>query len=83
MTSTSTGDELLNTYQTLVSAFCEFLVVAIHTLLYERNLYPRTSFLSARKYNFPVHQSRHPRVCEWVTDAVTAVEDQLLKVCFL
>lgn len=67
------------TYRTFVSAFTDFLTVAIHTILYERAIYPQTSFLSARKYNFAVRQNRHPKVCEWVNDAVTSVEAELLK----
>lgn len=63
----------------LVRSFTTFLTVAIHTILYERHIYPATSFLSARKYNYAVRQNRHPRVCEWVTDAVAEVEAELLK----
>ncbi|KAI9787170.1 MAG: hypothetical protein M1839_003405 [Geoglossum umbratile] len=76
--------DTLDTYQGLVGAFADFLVVAIHTILYERGVYPRESFLSARKYNYPVRQNRHPKVCRWVADAVSAVEAELLKVvcCF-
>ena len=67
------------TFRTLVTSFTDFLTVAIHTILYERNIYPQISFLSARKYNFAVRQNRHPKVCEWINDAVTAVETELLK----
>lgn len=67
------------TLLTFVSTFTDFLTVAIHTILYERNIYPQTSFLSARKYNYSVRQSRHPLVCKWITDAVSAVETELLK----
>ncbi|KAK6440274.1 hypothetical protein LTR95_003506 [Oleoguttula sp. CCFEE 5521] len=67
------------TFRTLITAFTDFLTVSIHIILWERSIYPRTSFLSARKYNFPVKQNRHPKVCEWITDAVTAVEVELLK----
>ena len=73
--------QVLDSYQVLVSAFCEFLTVAIHTILYERDIYPRASFLNARKYNCPVRQNRHPQVCKWIQDAVAAVEGELLKVC--
>ncbi|TKA25251.1 hypothetical protein B0A50_05949 [Salinomyces thailandicus] len=69
----------LTTFRTLVTAFTDFLIVAIHTILYERNIYPRTAFLSARKYNFAVRQNRHPKVCEWINDAVGSVETELLK----
>ncbi|QIW99726.1 hypothetical protein AMS68_005244 [Peltaster fructicola] len=67
------------TFRALVVAFTDFLTVAVHTILYERSLYPRTSFVAARKYNFAVRQNRHPKVCEWINDAVTSVEVQLLK----
>jgi hypothetical protein len=70
----------LNTYRDLVGVFADFLIVAIHTILYERDIYPRASFLSARKYDFPVRQNRHPKVCKWIFDAVSAVETELLKV---
>jgi mitotic spindle assembly checkpoint protein MAD2B len=74
--STSTT---LPTFAAIISAFTDFLTVAIHTILYERSIYPRTSFLSAKKYNYPVRQNRHPKVCEWISDAVAAVEEELLK----
>jgi mitotic spindle assembly checkpoint protein MAD2B len=67
------------TYRILIAAFSEFLTVAVHTILYERSIYPRTSFLTARRYNHPVRQSRHPKVCDWINDAITAVETELLK----
>ncbi|KAL8940446.1 MAG: hypothetical protein Q9216_002816 [Gyalolechia sp. 2 TL-2023] len=70
---------VLDSYQALVSAFSDFLTVAIHTILYERDIYPRSSFLTARKYNWPVRQSRHPKVCKWIQDAVAAVEVEMLK----
>lgn len=70
---------MATTYASLVAQFTTFLTVAIHTILHERAIYPRSSFLAARKYNFPVRQSRHPKVCQWIADAVTAVEAELLR----
>lgn len=70
---------ILNNYQSLLTTFTDFLVVAIHTILYERGLYPQETFLLTRAYNFPVRQNRHPLVCKWVTDAVAAIQAQLLK----
>lgn len=67
------------TYRAFIASFTDFLTVAIHTILYERDIYPKTSFLSARKYNFAVRQNRHPKVCEWINDAVDAAENELLK----
>jgi mitotic spindle assembly checkpoint protein MAD2B len=71
---------VLDTYYAVVLAFKDFLTVAVHTILYERDIYPQTSFLKARKYNYPVRQSRHPKVCKWIQDAVAAVEAEMLKV---
>ncbi|KAF3766828.1 hypothetical protein M406DRAFT_97681 [Cryphonectria parasitica EP155] len=64
---------------TLLDAFTSFLTVSIHTILYNRNIYPRDTFLSAKAFNLPVHQSRHPKVCSWINDAVDAVMAQLAK----
>jgi len=69
---------ILNTYQGILTTFTDFLVVAFHTILYERGLYPQETFLLTRAYNFPVRQNRHPLVCKWITDAVTAIQAQLL-----
>ena len=80
MTTRHSEFPVLDTYQSVVSAFSEFLTVTIHTILYERNIYPQASFISARKYNYPVKQSRHPKVCMWIQDAVAAVEVEMLKV---
>jgi mitotic spindle assembly checkpoint protein MAD2B len=67
------------TFRTFVSTFTDFLTVAIHTILYERGIYPQTSFLSAKRYNFAVRQNRHPKVCEWINDAIVSVDSELLK----
>lgn len=69
----------LNTFHSLLTAFTDFLIVAIHTILYERGLYPPETFILTRAYNFPVRQNRHPLVCKWIQDAVSAVHDQMLK----
>lgn len=67
------------TYLATLSAFTHFLTAYIHTLLYLRHLYPLPSFLRTRFHNTPVYQSRHPDVCQWILDAVTAVREELLK----
>jgi mitotic spindle assembly checkpoint protein MAD2B len=63
----------------LLSSFTTFLTLTLHTLLYHRALYPSTTFLTARALNLPVHQSRHPGLCTWINDAVSAVAAQLRK----
>lgn len=80
MTTYNSDAPVLDTYQAVVSAYSDFLTVAIHTILYERNIYPQASFIKARKYDYPVRQNRHPKVCKWIQDAVAAVEVEMLKV---
>lgn len=75
-----TSGPLLENYSSLVDTFLEFLNVAIHLILYERDIYPQRSFLKARKYNYPVRQNRHPAVCKFIDDAISAVRAQLMKV---
>jgi mitotic spindle assembly checkpoint protein MAD2B len=62
----------------LLLSFTHFLTVAIHNVLFYRNLYPPTTFLTTRAYNLAVHQSRHPAVCNWIRDAVDAIRAQLV-----
>lgn len=63
----------------LLNSFTSFLTVSIHTILYYRSIYPKPTFLSAKAFNLPVHQSRHPKVCTWINDAVDAVMGQIAK----
>lgn len=79
-TCTTMADQVLEHYLSLVNSFTDFLTVATHTILYERGIYPRESFMSARKYNYAVKQNRHPAVCKFVDDAIAAVRTELLKV---
>lgn len=67
------------TYNDNLGAFTTFIAAYLHTLLYLRDIYPRTSFVQSRFHNTSVYQSRHPLVCEWITDAITAVRDELLE----
>jgi mitotic spindle assembly checkpoint protein MAD2B len=68
-----------NTFAALISNFGDFLTVAIHTIIYERHIYPLNTFITAKKWNYPIRQSRHPKVCKWINDAVAAVQEELLK----
>lgn len=65
--------------RTLLQAFTTFLTISIHTVLYYRSIYPKQTFLSAKAFNLPVHQSRHPKVCSWINDAVDAVMVQVAR----
>lgn len=54
--------------------------VAIHTILYVRQVYPPDIFIRRKKYETPVYQSRHPALNEYITGAVKAVRDELEQV---
>ncbi|KAJ6263791.1 DNA polymerase zeta processivity subunit [Drechslerella dactyloides] len=69
----------IDNYANLVAAFSDLLLVSIHVILFEREIYPPSLFIAARKYNHPVRQARHPRVCQWIQDAVNACTEELLK----
>ncbi|SCZ98431.1 BZ3500_MvSof-1268-A1-R1_Chr7-1g09135 [Microbotryum saponariae] len=57
-----------------------FLEVAIHALLYTRNVYPTNIFKQHHKYNIPVWQSRSPLVNEYVSKMCRCVGEELDKV---
>jgi mitotic spindle assembly checkpoint protein MAD2B len=67
------------TFISLVAHFLDFLTVSIHTILYERGVYPHESFDSTRRYNYPVRHSRVEEVREWINEAIDAIEVELLK----
>jgi mitotic spindle assembly checkpoint protein MAD2B len=75
----STTSNLLSTHRALLDTLESFLTVTTHHILYLRRLYPPVSFLSTRAYNYPVRQNRHPMVCTWIQDAVSAIRDQFEK----
>ncbi|EAU92778.2 hypothetical protein CC1G_01823 [Coprinopsis cinerea okayama7 len=53
------------------------LEVAIHTILYVRQVYPPDLFVRRKKYETPVYQSRHPALNEYISGAVKAVSDEM------
>jgi mitotic spindle assembly checkpoint protein MAD2B len=62
---------------------CFAVEVAIHTILYVRQVYPPDIFVRRKKYETPVYQSRHPSLNEYISGAVKAVCDELELVCQL
>lgn len=64
---------ILNTNLALHRTLTDFLTVAIHTILYTRELYPADTFLTSRAYNLPVHQNRHPKVCDWINESIKSL----------
>ncbi|KAL7285433.1 hypothetical protein ACG7TL_000530 [Trametes sanguinea] len=62
-----------------VRGVAEFIEVAIHTILYVRQVYPPDLFIRRKKYDTPVFQSRHPALNEYIAGAVKAVTDELAR----
>jgi len=52
--------------------------VAIHTILYVRQIYPADLFIRRKKYDTPVFQSRHPALNEYISGAVKAIGEELV-----
>ena len=50
----------------LASQVLKFLEVAVHTILYQRGIYPSNLFVKSKKYGVIVHQSRHPKLNEYI-----------------
>ncbi|KAL1697600.1 mitotic spindle checkpoint HORMA domain-containing protein [Schizophyllum commune] len=67
------------TFNQTVKGICEFLEVAIHTILYVRQIYPADLFVRRKKYDTPVFQSRHPGLNEYISGAVKAVGEELVQ----
>jgi hypothetical protein len=54
--------------------------VAIHTILYVRQVYPADIFVRRKKYDTPVFQSRHPSLNDYISGAVKAIGEELVRV---
>ena len=68
-----------NNQSALAASFTNFLTVSIHQILFLRSVYPRATFLPVRAYNYPVRQSRHPKVCDYINEASISVGTEILK----
>lgn len=55
--------------------------VSIHTILYVRRVYPPALFRRMKKYDAPVYQSQHPDLNRYISGAVKAVGDEIIRVC--
>ena len=58
--------------------FTEFLIVAIHQILYERSIYLPRTFTAAKIYRLPVQQIRHPDLCAYINHATAVIRDAIL-----
>ena len=46
-----------------------------------RQVYPADIFVRRKKYDTPVFQSRHPSLNEYISGAVKAIGEELVRVC--
>ncbi|KAG5724729.1 DNA polymerase zeta processivity subunit [Termitomyces sp. T112] len=66
------------TFNQTVKGIAEFIEVAIHSILYIRQVYPADLFVRRKKYDTPVFQSRHPALNDYISGAVKAVAEELV-----
>lgn len=66
------------TFTQAVRGIAQFIEVAIHTILYVRQVYPADLFVRRKKYDTPVFQSRHPALNEYISGAVKAIAEELV-----
>ncbi|KAF9460097.1 DNA-binding protein [Collybia nuda] len=67
------------TFGRTIRGISEFIEVAIHTILYVRQVYPQDLFVRRKKYDTPVFQSRHPALNDYISGAVKAIADELIQ----
>lgn len=78
MTSHERG-ETFKKCEAAADILCEFLEIAIHQILYIRDIYPSGIFESRKKYNVPVQLSRHPDVNQYIIDVLQGIKPLLIK----
>ncbi|TFK36949.1 DNA-binding protein [Crucibulum laeve] len=70
------SDQILS-FNQAIQGIAEFIEVAIHTILYVRQIYPADLFVRRKKYETPVFQSRHPALNEYISGAVKAIAEEM------
>ena len=61
------------------NVFTEFVEVLIHQIIYLRDIYPASIFVSRKKFNLPLHMSQHPWVNGYIRKVVDSLRIQLTK----
>uniref|UniRef100_A0A8C5DRI7 Mitotic spindle assembly checkpoint protein MAD2B n=1 Tax=Gouania willdenowi TaxID=441366 RepID=A0A8C5DRI7_GOUWI len=69
----------INFGQVVADILCEFLEVAIHLILYVREVYPSGIFQKRKKYNVPVQMSCHPELNQYIQDTLHCVKPLIEK----
>uniref|UniRef100_A0A8C6XKN8 Mitotic spindle assembly checkpoint protein MAD2B n=1 Tax=Naja naja TaxID=35670 RepID=A0A8C6XKN8_NAJNA len=69
----------LNFGQVVADVLSEFLEVAIHLILYVREVYPTGIFQKRKKYNVPVQMSCHPELNRYIQDTLHCIKPLLEK----
>ena len=64
--------------QDLVSLLCDFLETAIHVVLHEKLVYPKTAFQRQKAWQAEFPICRHPAVAQHIASVVAG-----LKVCII
>ncbi|MGH0143722.1 UNVERIFIED_CONTAM: hypothetical protein FKN15_000787 [Acipenser sinensis] len=59
---------------------CEFLEVAIHLILYVREVYPSGIFQKRKKYSVPVQMSCHPELNQYIQDTLHCIKPLIVKL---
>ncbi|RXM91588.1 Mitotic spindle assembly checkpoint protein MAD2B [Acipenser ruthenus] len=69
----------LNFGQVVADILCEFLEVAIHLILYVREVYPSGIFQKRKKYSVPVQMSCHPELNQYIQDTLHCIKPLIVK----
>ena len=64
----------------MTEVILDFLNVAIHQILFNRDIYPEDVFSQTKHYGIPVRMSRHPDLNQYIVDSLIASKDWLNSV---
>ena len=64
-------------------SYIRVVEVAIHALLYIRQIYPAELFVRRVKFGIPAFQCTEPIITNYISEVVEAVGEELLQVSFL
>ncbi|KAH8112952.1 DNA-binding protein [Phellopilus nigrolimitatus] len=53
--------------------------VAVHTILYIRQIYPADAFAQCAKYGIPVFQCQEPLINDYVSEAIKAIGEEIVE----